>query len=32
MGKGSCAQNNKKARMQQEKGTLKIVKNKSRSY
>jgi hypothetical protein len=32
MGKGSCAQNIKKARMQPEKGILKIVKNKSRSY
>jgi len=32
MGKGSCTQNIKKARMQQGKGNPKIVKNKSRNY
>jgi len=32
MGKGSCAQDIKKAEMHQKKGTLKIVKKKSSSY
>jgi len=32
MGKGSWAQNSKKAGMQQEKEILKIAKNKSRVY
>jgi hypothetical protein len=32
MGKGSYTQNIKKASMQQKKGILKYVKNKSRTY